>query len=213
MTTKVRMVLLRTCSLIAPSIANARTIEFNDTDADLIACIRPEAPRMSFAGYELAPGAFSTDFSGQRPKVSMMIRVPLDRSPAGMRITKAEWILHVAYQNVDKSRLHVWRMSTEWGLGACYLYRMTRPKPTPWAVEGARGSATDRAEEPTAVVLTKSGQEVRMNVTQDVELWYTGTAPNYGWMFTNEDEVDFRLNPPAHSTRGTWKLRITYEPL
>jgi hypothetical protein len=198
--------------LIAP-IAHARTIELSDIDADLIACIRPECPRMSFAGYEIAPGVFTSDYIGLRPKVSMLIRVPLDKIPAGMRITKAEWIIHVAYQSHDTARMHAWRMTTEWGIGACYQYRMTRPKPIPWAVEGARGSATDRAEDPTAIAETRSAKDVNLNVTQDVELWYSGAAPNYGWMFTNEDDIDFRLNPPASTTRGTWKLRITYEPL
>ena len=204
------------CSIFAlmalAPLAQARTIELSDVDADLIACIRPECPRMSFAGYEIGEGIFTTDYIGLRHGVSMLIRVPLDRIPAGMRITKAEWIIKVGYQSHDASRLHVWRMTTEWGYGACYLYRIMRPKPTPWAVEGARGSATDRAEDPTAIAPTKSGQDVNLNVTQDVELWYTGAAPNYGWMFTNEDQIDFRLNPPAHTTRGTWKLRITYEP-
>src|SRR5687767_10317526 len=81
-------------TLLSP-LAQARTIELSDIDADLIACIRPECPRMSFAGYQIAPGVFTSDYIGLRHGVSMMIRVPLDKIPKGMRITKAEWIIHV----------------------------------------------------------------------------------------------------------------------
>ena len=99
-------------------------------------------------------------------------------------------------------------------VGASFVARTLRRDDTCLhaAIRHENKAATDRAEDPTAIAPTKSGQDLNLNVTQDVELWYTGAAPNYGWMFTNEDEIDFRLNPPAHTTRGTWILRITYEP-
>ena len=189
-----------------------RTIELTDADADRIAAIGPEAPRMGWAAHEAAPGIFTTDHLTLRPKASLLIRVPLDKIPPGMRITKAEWTIMVPWASVNEPKLYVWRLLSDWGVGACYLYRTVKPEPVPWNQEGARGPASDRAERPSVVETCKIGKPVTLNVTEDVELWYTGAAQNNGWMFTVEDEIQLRLNPPTYTTRGTWKLRITYEP-
>jgi hypothetical protein len=59
----------------------------------------------------------------------------------------------------------------------------------------------------------RNNQDVTLNVTEDVELWHGGAAPNEGWMLTVEEQgVSLSLLPPSFSTRGSWKLRITYEP-
>ena len=54
--------------------------------------------------------------------------------------------------------------------------------------------------------------EESVNVTGDVELWYSGAAENRGWMLTMEDDFYIRLASPSYSNHGSWKLRITYEP-
>jgi hypothetical protein len=62
------------------------------------------------------------------------------------------------------------------------------------------------------VRISNTGDQV-VNVTEDVELWYTGAAANHGWILTHEDTGSLiRLSSPVWATRGNWKLRITYEP-
>lgn len=193
--------------------SDARTIELTDKDADRMAVIAPEAPRLGWAAYEVAPGMFADSLLYLRPRASVLVRVPLDRIPPGSRITRAEWVLRVSAVSPVESRLYAWRILGEWGAGACYLYRTTKPKPVEWNAPGARGAASDRAERPTAVEACKNNHDVTLNVTEDVELWHSGAAPNEGWMFTvEEDGVSLSLLPPSFSTRGSWKLRITYEP-
>jgi hypothetical protein len=81
-----------------------------------------------------------------------------------------------------------------------------------WSEPGGRGASTDRSTKPTAIVTMRNNAELIANVTEDVELWYTGAAANHGWMFTVEDDAQARFIPPCHNYRGSWKLRITYEP-
>ena len=50
-----------------------------------------------------------------------------------------------------------------------------------------------------------------MNVTQDVELWYSGAAPNRGWLLTF-DSYSILISPTHMAERSKWELRITYEP-
>jgi len=138
--------------------------------------------------------------------------LPLDRIPAGSRITKAEWVVRVSAVSPAEARLYAWRVLGDWGTGACYDYRSTKPEPVAWSAPGARGAAQDRAEHPSALGPCKANQDVTLNVTEDVELWHGGAAPNNGWMFTVEEEASLSLVPPAYTTRGSWKLRITYEP-
>ena len=197
---------------LAPASLYARTIELTDKDADRLAAIAPEAPRLGWATYEPAPGMFGNSLLYLRPRVSLLIRVPLDRIPAGSRITKAEWVIRVSAASPADARLYIWRILGEWGAGACYDYRTTKPEPVKWNEPGARGTASDRAEEPSALAACKSNQDVTLNVTEDVELWHSGAAANEGWMFTVEEEASLSLLPPAYTTRGSWKLRITYEP-
>jgi hypothetical protein len=194
------------------SRAHARTIEFTDQDADHIAAIDAAAPRMGWAAYEVVGGFFVTTDVGLRPKSALLIRVPLDKIPAGMRITKAEWTVRSPWASIAEPQLYCWRLMAEWGIGACYQYRTTSPKPVEWATAGARAGGTDRADRPSVVVTCKANEDVTLNVTEDVELWYSGAAPNNGWMFTVEDDIVLRLVPPAYAGRGSWKLRVTYEP-
>lgn len=208
---KIRLLVLAIVAVAAAPL-HARTIELTDADADMLAMIGPEAPRLSWAGYEAAPGMFTNHTVYLRPRASLLIRVPLDRIPAGMRITKAEWVLRMNAASALEPRLYVWRVLQEWGPGVCYDYRMTRDELVEWSEPGARASGSDRVERPTAMVLGKVGVDMVLNVTEDVELWYSGAAPNNGWMFTIEDQITMTLIAPAYTTRGSWKLRITYEP-
>jgi hypothetical protein len=197
---------------LAPRALLARTIEFTDEDADRLAIIAAEAPRFGWAANEVGAGHYATDNLLLRQGAAVLIRVPLDRIPKGQRITKAEWVTRVTYAYQNEPQLYAWRLIGDWGAGACHDFRTTKPKPVKWSEPGARGTASDRAEEPTAVVAARTNEDARFNVTRDVELWYTGGAPNAGWMFSVEQEVQVRLNPPAYATRGSWKLRVTYEP-
>jgi hypothetical protein len=196
----------------AAAPAPGRTIELSDADADRIAVIGPEAPRLSWAAFEAAPGMFVNSSVNLRPKASLLIRVPLDKIPAGSRIARAEWILRPIAPTAGEPKLYVWRVLGEWGPGVCYQYRMVRPKKVEWTQPGGRAGASDRSERPTVSAKCTVNEEVVLNVTQDVELWHSGGAPNNGWMFTVEDNVQLRLPAPAAATRGSWKLRITYEP-
>jgi hypothetical protein len=193
--------------------ASAKTIVLTDEQADRMAAIVPEAPLAGWAGYASAEGAWSTVYIDLRPGTAFLMRYPLDQIPKGMKITNAELMIQVYYLYSAEPRFYAWRMLQEWGVGACYTYRTQRPQKAEWAGEGARGSGTDRATRPTVVLPLPTPGEKVINVTQDVELWYTGAAPNHGWMFTAEDaEAHIRLDSPLWNARGKWKLRITYEP-
>ena len=189
--------------------ALGRTIELSDTDADRVAVIGPEAPRSSWAALEVVPGMFVDHVVDLRPRAALLIRMPLDKIPAGSRISRADWIIKPTSASAS---VYIWRVLGNWGPGVCYQYRMIRPKRVEWTQGGGRGSASDRSERPTVSAMCKTGEDVVLNVTQDVELWHSGAAINNGWMFTVEDDVRVRFYTPAAAMRGSWKLRITYEP-
>jgi len=191
--------------------ALGRTIELSEADADRIAVIGVEAPRLSWAAFEVVPGMWVDAFVDLRPRAALLIHIPLDKIPAGSRISRADWIIKPPTATPE-AKLYIWRLLADWGPGVCYQYRMVRPKRVEWTEPGARGSASDRSERPTVSGACKAGEDVVLNVTQDVELWHSGAAINRGWMFTVEDDVLVRLSPPLLTTVGNWKLRITYEP-
>lgn len=194
--------------------AAARTIELTDYDCDRMAVIGPQAPRSGWAMTEVAAGEFSTMYLDLRAERAFLVRYPLTRIPDGQRIARAEWIVPVGLiSSASEPKLHVRRILGEWGAGVCYDYRTLRPKPLAWTQPGAAGVSTDRAAQPSAVAAVKGMGELAINVTEDVELWYTGVAANQGWIVTVEDPTALvRLNSPLWSGHGTFKLRITYEP-
>ncbi len=145
---------------------------------------------------------------GGGPQTSYLFRYSLDRIPTGMRITHAEWTIA---HNISSAHVNVWRLLAEWGLGVCYDYRMTYPKKVEWSVAGAKGKSTDRATNPTATGQFVNGQLLNVNVTQDVEMWYSGAAPNRGWLITFDAFA--LLHSAVHDGhRPKWQLVITYEP-
>jgi hypothetical protein len=104
-------------------------------------------------------------------------------------------------------------MLAPWGVGVSHLHRTTVPAPAPWVRAGAAGRASDRAAAPTDIVTVRAAGDLIVNVTEDVELWRSGRAPNNGWLLTVEDPgVDVRLQSPIWTGRAAWRLRITYEP-
>jgi len=197
------------------SSASARTIVIDALGAaDRMAAMSDVAPRQSWAMFEQWPATYYTNAVQIEPGRSFLIRFALDAVPAGQRITHAELIVPVTWYSGTDVRFYLWRLLADWGAGACHLYRKALPEKVPWTIPGARGGSSDRATRPSAVVrLYEAAAENVINVTEDVELWYTGAAPNNGWIFTVEDPATFvRFQSPTYDGVQTWKLRITYEP-
>lgn len=210
-----RFALAALVTITLADAAQARTIVLTEADCELMACIQADAPRMSWAGTANTTAEYGVNaidlYTG---KSAFLIRYPLEKIPAGQKITRAEWL--IPYQIVSPpggARLQVRRILKTWGPGVSHLNRMTRPQKVPWSVPGARGVGQDRAAEATAVVSIKNAGEQSVNVTQDVELWYTGAAQNNGWMITLEDQDSWiRIGSPMWSNPKGYKLRITFEP-
>ncbi len=193
----------------------ARTIVLTDQDCEQMAAISADAPRMSWAATVYGAGfEYSNHVIDLTPKTAFLIRYPLENIPRGQRITKAEFI--VPYMQVSPAggaRVQVRRLLKEWGAGVSHQHRMVRPQRAEWHTPGARGLGQDRAGEPTATATLKGMGEQIFNVTEDVEVWYAGAAPNYGWILSAEDQDVFvRLRSPFYGSPKSWKLRITFEP-
>jgi hypothetical protein len=200
-------------ALFVAANLEARTITLLDSDCDHIAVIAEDAPRLSWAGYEVLTGAYDSYLVDLAPKKALLIRFPLDKIPKGQRITRAELMLPIQLASAGEQKIHVRRLLTDWGAGVCHQYRTTRPTKVEWKEAGARGVSTDRAPKDSAVARFNGVVEVLINLTEDVELWYTGAGKNHGWMLTVEDdEVLVRLGSPIGHGKGKWKLRITFEP-
>jgi hypothetical protein len=191
----------------------ARTIILTDADCERMAFIQASAPRWSWGGYDIAAGVHITSQFYMYTDRAFLICFPLDRIPKGQRILKAELSFTSVLQTPGEQKLHLRRILASWGAGVCWQYRSIRPKKEEWAQAGGRGAGTDRAVKTSAVVRTIEAGEKAVNVTEDVELWYTGAAANHGWMLTVEDpDVYVLLTSPVWTGRGNWKLRVTYEP-
>lgn len=190
----------------------AETVDY----VDQFAFLTEEAPLSSDAGHEASPngGLWGSSLAMLTNTHSMLIRYDVSSIPKGMRITNAELVLPVYTYSPTDVRFFVYRMVSEWGNGASYKYRIhTVDKKLEWAMPGARGGSTDRATGSTASVRLKAAGEVTLNVTSDVEMWYTKAAPNYGWMFAVE-EPGALVGFYGHIYHGysPWVLRVTYEP-
>jgi hypothetical protein len=190
----------------------ARTITLTDADADRVAVISADAPRVSWAAHEIGPGTLSNIYIDLSSKKTMLIRYPLDRIAKGSRVTHAELTVPVSLVSAGEQKVQIRRVLKEWGPGACHDFRMTRPQKLEWAQPGARGVATDRATRPTAIVKAANPGDFTVNVTEDVELWQSGQARNYGWAVTVEDaDVFVRVASPVGVGKGGWKLIVTFE--
>lgn len=194
---------------------SARTIVLTDEDCERIAVISGDAPRMSWAATVYgAAGEYSNHLIDLTAKQSFLIRYPLERIPPGQRITKAEWMFnHIQGSPVGGVRVQARRLLKDWGAGVSHQYRMIRPERAEWHTPGARGLGQDRAAEATATATIKGTGEQIFNVTEDVELWYSGAAPNHGWILSVEDQDAYvRLRSPFYGYPKSWRLRITFEP-
>jgi len=201
--------------LVPAGRAGARTITLTAEDCDRMAGITAKSPRSSWAFTQYATGAYDTFLQLQLYQgMAVLMRFPLTEIPKGQRITKAELIVTVTH--VDSApKLYIRRLLAEWGHGVCHQYRLTYPEKVPWTQPGAQGAATDRAHKDSAVIHAQAAGEYTADVTEDVELWYTGGAANQGWIMAIETGFSLSLPSPysAHSASPKqWKLRITYEP-
>jgi len=194
--------------------AEARTIIMDASACDRMAGIAAAAPRLSWALREGKPGHFATSTVWLREDMSFLLRFPLESLPPGQRIAYAELIVNVAAAHGTDPRFYVWRILSEWGPGVGYTYRQTVPDKAPWVKPGARGLSSDRGTRPTDIMRVETIGEMSINVTEDVDLWYSGTAENHGWLLTVEDP-DVRVEFPSPLWLGVsdWKLKITYEPI
>jgi hypothetical protein len=200
--------------LLAAGPLAARTITLTAEDSDLMAVTSAQAPRASWAA-RLTPGVLDTTQGLQMfQEMTLLIRFPLDKLPRGQRITRAELTLKSQHKDGEPT-LHLRRVLAEWGPGVCHLYRMTLPQKVKWAQPGARGGASDLANKETAKLRVQALGEHTLDVTEDVELWYTGAAANRGWALWQEGAYAIYFPSPYNPQLGTgaeWKLRITFEP-
>lgn len=197
-------------ALASNTSAQAKTVVLTDEDCELMAAISAEAPFLSWAGFEVA-GGFAPVYIELVPGRAFLIRYPIEKAvPKGQRITQAEWIVPVVYI-ASEQKVYVHRLIGDWGAGVSHKHRMVRPQKVEWHSSGAKGPSTDRAIKPSAVVRIHENGDHVINVTQDVELWYSG-AKNAGWIMSVEDHGFIRMSSPVWTTTGNWKLRITYEP-
>ncbi len=204
--------------LLTTATAPARTIVITDEECERIALIDARSPRLSWANYELGHGVWTTQYhlnlAGER---AFLICFPIDKIPKEQKITKAELLVPIYYLDGEQ-RLQLRRIVADWGVGVSHQYRMVRPEKKEWAKPGANDTKADALP---SSVLRLSGplrglNERAVNVTEDVELWYTGAAPNHGWRIGHELEGSllYLLSPVSTYPLGkvSWKLRITYEP-
>jgi hypothetical protein len=203
--------------LAAP--ASARTITVTAEDCDQMAAIAAFAPRLSWVTTQPGNGGVFQTHSllYWNSKIAVLMRFPFaDIIPKGQRITKAELTLTPSYIAGGEPKITVRRILAEWGTGVCQQYRVAYPEKIEWNQPGARGAATDRAAKDSGVFhFAKIGPQT-VDLTEDVELWYTAGAANRGWIFTMETDGQhvYLPSPYAPYVGGgkQWKLQITYEP-
>ena len=194
--------------------ADARTIIMNASDAcDRMAGIDEAAPRQGWAMHESSTGVYTNSVLRLQAKRRFLFRFALDEIPKDQRIAHAELILPMNWLAGNEPRFYLWRVLADWGPGACWDYASQIPKKTEWTRKGASGPSSDRATRPTDIIRLTQVEEITINVTEDVALWYSGRAPNRGWMLSVEDPgVQVQFVSPAWGGGSQWKLRLTYEP-
>ena len=197
---------------LSAGILSARTITLTGDDCDQAAVITSQEPRLGWAGYMPAPKIYSTYTQmNLYAHHAVLVRFPLDRIPKDQRITKAEWTIPTNYVAGPKPQLTVHRLLADWATGVCHKYRLTYPKKMEWTVPGAKGVASDRANQVSAVFRYDKAGSQTVDVTQDIELWYTGAVPNRGWILNLEPDTAIYLSSP-YPGGADWKLQITFEP-
>jgi hypothetical protein len=203
-----RGIALLLCLAVSPLMA--RTVTLKPQALDAFAALSEKLPRNGWATNQHDATLASSNPPITTPTTSYLMRYSFDQIPKGQRITHAEWVIPAGLNAI--TTVNVWRVLAEWGVGVCHQYRMTYPNRLEWSVAGARGKSIDRATNPTGTgKFGKGASEITLNVTQDVEMWYGGAAPNRGWLLTF-DSSSILVSPTHTSERSRWELRITYEP-
>jgi hypothetical protein len=213
----VRQTIVLVGLLASAGTASARTITLTAEDCERIAVIAARTPRLSWAATQNAANTFDVMPQVQmygHMQTAVLIRYPIEQIPKEQRVTKAELVLQVTHVD-GKARLRLRRLQAEWGCGVCHQYRMVHPQKLEWAQPGAQDAPADRAAKDSALVEVRGIGEYTMDVTEDVDLWYTGAAANRGWIMNVENAYAVYLPAPYSPATGSgkqWRLRITYEP-
>jgi hypothetical protein len=201
------------CVVVLALPASARTIILTDADCERMAFIQAGAPLWGWGGYDITTDQQSTGQLYLSVDRAFLICFPLDKIPKGQKILKAELTFTTVLQSGGEQRLNVWRILQPWGAGVCWRYVAQRPKKVEWKQAGGKAAGADRPAKPSAILRTTENGVKTLNVTEDVELWYTKAAQNQGWMLTVDDpDVLISLASPVWSARGSFKLQITFEP-
>ena len=204
--------------LVIVEALSARTITLTGEDLDEMAVLSAKTPRQSWASMLSATGVNNAEGSVLFfSDMAILLRFPVDQViPKGQRITKAELSLEAYYLGGTLSEIHVRRLLAEWGTGVCHQYRMTYPKKIEWTQAGGRGGGTDRANKDTGVFKIPKVGEYTVDVTEDIDLWYTGGAVNRGWILAIEQNTGpvylYAPYGPHDGASKKWKLQITFEP-
>ena len=196
---------------------SARTITLTAEDCDQMAGISAQAPRLSWALAVPSPNVYNSQsvlYWGSG--ITLLMRFPIaDVIPKGQRVTRAELTFAPHYLE-GTPEIHVRRILVDWGGGVCHQYRMVYPQKLEWNQPGGRGASTDRANKISGSVKIPKIGEYTIDLTEDVELWYTGAVPNRGWILTQENEGQraYVASPYGHygGSARQWKLQITFEP-
>ena len=203
-------------ALVLVPLAGARTITLTAEDCDKMAVLSAKVPRLGWAAIQANTGVYSAENSLQLfPDMALLMRFSLQPIPKNQRITKAEFTMPTDYV-AGKPDLSVRRLVADWGIGVCHLYRQTYPQKIEWAQPGGRGAATDRHNKDSALFRIEKVGDHTVDVTEDVELWYTNAVPNRGWILAIENQSGPFYSPSPYSPRYNsgkrWKLQITFEP-
>jgi hypothetical protein len=209
--------------LLAPALLVAlagplpgKTLTLTAEDCDQMAVLNAKAPRASWAAILAAEGTYNIESQLQLfPDMAVLLRFPLEAIPPDQRITRAQLTIACEYV-AGTPEVSVRRLLADWGHGVCHLYRTTYPKKVEWNKPGGRGASTDRAAKDSAVFKIAAVGEHTVDVTEDIDLWYTGAVANRGWILAIENESGpayFAAPYSPHLGSGKkWKLQITFEP-
>lgn len=194
--------------------ADGRTIFLDLSQCDQMAALDAEAPTLGWAMQRDQHETIRTSQVVLNEGRAFLLRFDLGTIPPGHRVVHAELFVPANDPSGDDPRLYLWRLINDWGAGVCHSYRsIENGEFEPWTLPGARGLASDRAMEPTAVLRVVEPGLKTINVTEDVEMWHRGVAPNQGWLFSVEDPYGtVRLASPLWDRGSGWALRVTYEP-
>lgn len=211
---KVQIVWLLAGVVLSTGGLGARTVLLELGDIDRMAVIDETAPRLSWSSQRDRNATIRNREIHLQEGRSLLLCFNIEGLPAGQRIVHAELVMPVVGSRRNDPRFYVWRLLPDWGAGVCHDFRFYHTGVGEgWVRAGARGIASDRAALPSGVVPVVNPGRAVINVTEDVELWYRGEAPNHGWLVSVEDpETEVHLESPLWNPAGEWILRLTYEP-